>query len=206
MSGSIRMDGNTVTPLLIRNYSSSAAGGWARAIVECRVDDKNVFSISPFGNYTPGAANNKIGYVSLGFAGYNGLNLRISETNIKWGDSAIYHAGNSNLPTVPWQCSSLTANGSVEAKANLYGQSIEFLNIASSAGHGGFIDFHFNGSTEDYTSRIIEDASGQLTLRASINVTGDISTAGWCKATNGLSIGNTGVYFTHFDTVGEIDM
>ncbi len=206
ITGSIRMDGNSTTPLLIRNFSSSAAGGWTRAIVECRVDDKNAFGITPFGNYTPGAANNKIDYVSLGFAGYNGLNLRISETDIKWGDYAIYHAGNCNLPTVPWKCSSLTANGSVEAKANLYGQSLKFLNIGSSAGHGGYIDFHFNGSTENYTSRIIEDASGQLTLRASINVIGDISTAGWCKATNGLSIGNTGVYFTHFDTVGEIDM
>ena len=168
MSGSIRMDGNTVTPLLIRNYSSSAAGGWARAIVECRVDDKNAFGITPFGNYTPGAANNKIDYVSLGFAGYNGLNLRISETDIKWGDNAIYHAGNSNLPTVPWKCSSLVANGSVEAKVNLYGQSLKFLNIGSSAGHGGYIDFHFNGRTEDYTSRIIEDAKGRLSLRTSI--------------------------------------
>lgn len=164
MSGSIRMDGNTVTPLLIRNYSSQAAGGWARAIVECRVDYKNAFGITPFGNYTPGAANNKIDYVSLGFAGYNGLNLRISETDIKWGDYAIYHAGNSNLSTVPWNCSSLVANGSVEAKAKLYGQCIEFSNIASSSGHGGFIDFHFNGNTEDYTSRIIEDAKGQLSL------------------------------------------
>lgn len=117
----------------------------------------------------------------------------------------IYHAGNSNLSTVPWNCSSLTANGSVEAKANLYGQSLEFLNIASSAGHGGFIDFHFNGSTEDYTSRIIEDASGQLTLRASINVTGDISTAGWCKATNGF-YGTNGVYFRQVGSIGEISI
>ncbi len=177
MSGSIRMDGNTVTPLLIRNYSSSAAGGWARAIVECRVDDKNAFGITPFGNYTPGAANNKIDYVSLGFAGYNGLNLRISETDIKWGNSAIFHEGNSNLPTVPWKCSSLTANGSVEAKANLYGQSLKFLNIGSSAGHGGFIDFHFNGRTEDYTSRIIEDAKGRLSLRTSIVRVGTASSA-----------------------------
>ena len=164
MSGSIRMNSNIATPLLIRNYSSQAAGGWARAIVECRVDDKNAFGITPFGNYTPGAANNKIDYVSLGFAGYNGLNLRISETDIKWGYNAIYHAGNSNLSTVPWNCSSLTAKDDVTAKAGLYGQYLEFLNIGSSSGHGGFIDFHFNGSTEDYTSRIIEDAKGQLSL------------------------------------------
>lgn len=168
IKGSIRMDAPGTMPFIVRNYhlASGAGGGWARSIVECRVDDKNAFSISPFGNYTPGAANNKISYVSLGFADYGGLNLRISETDIKWGDNAIYHARNSNLPTVPWNCSSLVANGSVEAKANLYGQSLEFLNINSSANHGGFIDFHFKGDTKDYTSRIIEDENGQLTLYA----------------------------------------
>lgn len=90
--------------------------------------------------------------------------------DLAWHNGAqwnkVYHSGNSNLPTVPWKCSSLTANGSVEAKANLYGQSLEFLNISSSANHGGFIDFHFKGDTEDYTSRIIEDENGRLTLYA----------------------------------------
>lgn len=276
MSGSIRMDGRTVITPLIRNYSSTVAGGWTRAIVECRVDDKNAFSISPFGNYTPGAANNKIDYVSLGFAGYNGLNLRISETDIKWGDSAIYHAGNfidgtnyispkttlggygiedwileytadspdtfktagiyrvstvgtsgdgydfnygqvlvlrgtttsdtiaqiavpyssgnlyfrsgtlsnftdaahpwytiytsgnSNLPTVPWNCSSLVANGSITAGSQVNAVSIELGKATGTFNHGGYIDFHFNGSTEDYTSRIIESASGKLHLVASL--------------------------------------
>ena len=276
VTGSIRMDGDTIRPLLIRNYSSRYGGGWARSVLECRVDDKNAFAIMPFGDYTPGATNNKIQYVSLGFAGYDGLNLRISDTSLTWGNNAIYHAGNfidgvnyispkttlkgygiedwvlehtanspdtfqtagvyrvsdvgttgdgydfhyghvlvlrggtssdtiaqiaapyfgsdlyfrsgtisnftdaahpwwtiytsgnCNLPTIPWKCSSLTANGSVEAKASLYGQRLEFSNIGSSAGNGGYIDFHYNGSTADYTSRIIEDAAGQLTLSAGI--------------------------------------
>lgn len=80
----------------------------------------------------------------------------------------IYHAGNCNLPTVPWTCSSLVSTNDVTAKAGLYGQYLEFTSIGSSAGHGGFIDFHFNGNTADYTSRIIEDAAGQLTLCAGI--------------------------------------
>lgn len=168
ITGSIRKNGPNITPFLIYNFSNAPDGGWARSVLECRVDDKNAFRIAPFGNYTQGATNNKIQYVSLGFAEYGGLNLRISNTSLTWGDNVIYHAGNCNLPTVPWTCSSLTANGSVEAKASLYGQSLEFLNISSSANHGGFIDFHFNGSTADYTSRIIEDAAGQLTLRAGI--------------------------------------
>ena len=77
----------------------------------------------------------------------------------------IYHAGNCNLPTIPWTCWNLTATNSVTARRGVYGY-IEFSNIDSSANNGGYLDFHFNGSTADYTSRIVEDAAGQLTLRA----------------------------------------
>lgn len=41
---------------------------------------------------------------------------------------------------------------------------LEFTNPTT--GNGGYIDFHFEGSTSDYTSRIIEDASGRITLVA----------------------------------------
>lgn len=40
---------------------------------------------------------------------------------------------------------------------------IEFKTLANSQ-HGGYIDFHFNGSTADFTSRIIEDSQGVLNL------------------------------------------
>ena len=42
--------------------------------------------------------------------------------------------------------------------------SLEFNSVPSYAGHGGYIDFHFNGSNADYTSRIIEFSSGRLTI------------------------------------------
>lgn len=48
---------------------------------------------------------------------------------------------------------------------------IELSGNSSNSGHGGFIDFHYNGSTSDYTSRIIEDASGRLALNYCIYVT-----------------------------------
>ena len=210
ITGSIRMDGKTTNVPIVRNFTyidSTSQISWARHIAEIHVDGKKNFAIGGYGHkYIKDASDNKMNYAYLGFAEYDGLNLCISETDIKWGNNAIYHAGNSNLPTVPWNCSSLVANGSVEAKANLYGQSLTFLNISSSANHGGFIDFHFNGSTKDYTSRIIEDASGQLTLKAdTVNVTGDISTAGWYKATNGL-YGTNGVYFRQVGSIGEISI
>lgn len=43
--------------------------------------------------------------------------------------------------------------------------SIELRPGSSSAGNGGFIDFHYNGSTADYTSRIIESANGKLEFK-----------------------------------------
>lgn len=136
--------------------------------------------------------------------GGNADNFFMRAGNRDWKE--IYHAGNCNLPTIPWTCSSLTANLSVKARRGEFGY-IEFSNIDSSANHGGYLDFHFNGDTADYTTRIIEDAAGQLTLIAStVKATGDVKTSGWCKATNGLLIEESGVYYTHHSLFGEIDM
>jgi hypothetical protein len=48
--------------------------------------------------------------------------------------------------------------------------SIELNSAGSLSGYGGFIDFHFNGSSSDYTSRIIEDASGEINIMATTKV------------------------------------
>lgn len=207
ITGSIKLDGDypSIVPF-VRNFKSVTAGGWSRAIAEIRVDNKNAFRIAAYGSYTPNAENNKIQHAYLGFAGYDGLNLRISETSLSWGDNVIYHAGNCNLPTIPWTCSSLTATNFVSAIRGRYGL-IEFSNLDSSSGHGGYIDFHYNGSTADYTSRIIEDAASQLTLIAStVKATGDVKATGWCKATSGFLIEESGVYYTHHSQFGEIDI
>ena len=50
------------------------------------------------------------------------------------------------------------------AKDNLGLASIE-LNQNISNSHGGYIDFHYAGTTDDYTSRIIESAKGRLSLQ-----------------------------------------
>lgn len=170
LGGSAKMEGDyPLITTFIRNFKSASTSSWSRAILGFRVDDRDAFRIASYGSsYTPGAKNNKITYTYLGFADYNGLNLRISDTSLTWGNNAIYHAGNCNLPTVPWTCSSLVSTNDVTAKTGLYGRYLEFSNITSSAGHGGFIDFHFNGNTADYTSRIIEDASGQITIKAGV--------------------------------------
>ena len=42
--------------------------------------------------------------------------------------------------------------------------SIELNRNGEAKSHGGYIDFHFGGNTEDYTSRIMESSSGVVTL------------------------------------------
>ena len=51
--------------------------------------------------------------------------------------------------------------------------SIELNSDGSLEGYGGFVDFHYNGSSSDYTSRILETASGVLTIN---NMTFNAST------------------------------
>ena len=56
-------------------------------------------------------------------------------------------------------------SGHAHKGVNINPSSIE-VDPGASAGHGGYIDFHYNGSTADYTSRIIESASGKISISA----------------------------------------
>ena len=88
--------------------------------------------------------------------------------------------------------SSGVVNGSIEA-GNSGGaisgfHSIELNSNGTLSGYGGFIDFHFNGSSSDYTSRIIEDASGRLFLDASVGVRIGSALLSWDSTNNALKI------------------
>lgn len=60
--------------------------------------------------------------------------------------------------------------------------------LPSTAGYGGAIDFHFNGDTRDYTTRIIESQSGRL------GVYGNFDVSGWIQCSDGLWIAGGGLY------------
>ena len=60
-----------------------------------------------------------------------------------------------------WKYFMPMAGGTMEDGAGISNvNNIELAPSTSSAGNGGCIDFHYNRSTADYTSRIIEDSSG----------------------------------------------
>ena len=67
--------------------------------------------------------------------------------------------------------STISCTSTIACNGGLWGPCIEFGNMGSSAGHGGYLDFHFNGSSADYTTRIIEGASGVLTCSGTFSAT-----------------------------------
>lgn len=105
-----------------------------------------------------------------------GPNLRISDSTLTWGDNTIYHSGNCNFPTTPWNCSTLFAENSVSTIKGEF-RYIEFSKTNRYSNNGGYINFHYNGSTADYTSRIIEDASGQLTVIGKLRIGSEYTTS-----------------------------
>nr|CAI9751878.1 tail fiber protein [Caudoviricetes sp.] len=50
--------------------------------------------------------------------------------------------------------------------------------LPSTVGHGGYIDFHYQGSTNDYTSRLIENGKGVIRDEGSFVTTGYLQTFG----------------------------
>lgn len=62
------------------------------------------------------------------------------------------------------------------------------LGTKATVNHGGYIDFHFHGSEEDYTSRIIESVKGRLSAIS------DLDVSGWLQCSNGFWIAGGGLY------------
>ena len=76
-----------------------------------------------------------------------------------WGQSW------SNHGSVSGSISAGSSGGSI----NQF-HAIELNTHGSLSGYGGLIDFHFNGSSSDYTSRIIEETSGVVRLYGKLQI------------------------------------
>ena len=101
----------------------------------------------------------------------------LSQLEIGSSGQVLQSGGSSAAPSWITATSANTANTIVKRDSNgkfntVYMESwaIE-LKPNSGVSHGGYIDFHYNGSTSDYTSRIIESSSGTITVEG--NLTAD---------------------------------
>ena len=141
-------------------WGNHANAGYLTGITSQMVTD--ALGYTPLSGITSAMVTTALGYTPL------------SNATTFWGQTA----------------SNGVVSGSIEAGlsgGSISGfHSIEFNTHGSLSDYGGFIDFHFDGSSSDYTSRIIEDASGRLYLSAPNGVRIGNAVLKWDSTNNAL--------------------
>ena len=124
----------------------------------------------------PGTANYG-GYLYFGDGSYAYI-CEPSDDSLQYkvgtSKTHIFTVGTTNRMEV--NNSGMTVNGGLSITGFIDGATnIELKPSSSSAGNGGYIDFHYNGSTSDYTSRIIEESSGTVKLYGNFVASGGVT-------------------------------
>jgi len=88
--------------------------------------------------------------------------LKLTTARTIWGQN---FDGSENVTGNMSDVLNIAMTGSISGT-----QSIEMNTNGVAAYHGGFIDFHYGGSNVDYSSRIIEEVSGRLTIQSKATV------------------------------------
>ena len=95
---------------------------------------------------------------------WNNKQDAISDLSTIRSNATNGQAAYTKINAATWWGRQLDSNNQVKGGLQ-YVEYIEFNNT-SGAGHGGHLDFHFNGSSDDYTSRIIESSIGKLSVNS----------------------------------------
>ena len=127
-----------------------------------------------FGNVRikPGS-NNYGGYLYFGDGSYAYICEPTDDSlQYKVGSSKthIFTVGTTNRMEV--NNSGLTVNGGLSINGFIDGATNIEL---KGSGNGGYLDFHYNSSTSDYTSRIIEESSGTVKLYGNFVASGGVT-------------------------------
>ena len=88
---------------------------------------------------------------------YSNTSSGIASNNVQGAIDNLYTAA-SNYSAIDTK---------VDVLERTYSKDTINFRPPTSVNHGGYIDFHYNNSTSDYTSRIIEDTQGRLNFIAS---------------------------------------
>lgn len=95
-------------------------------------------------------------------------NLPVSGATIAtWGEAFVRNTGeNETIAGNKTFTGTTTCTNDLEMSGKKISNpaGIEMAPAADDAGNGGYIDFHYNKSSENYTSRIIESSSGTISV------------------------------------------
>lgn len=97
-------------------------------------------------------------------------NTTISLNDVSYTNAGTTQNANAALAALTTKLNNLdsrmtTITNTMNNKLSTTPWNIEF-GTGSGATYGGYVDFHFNGSGDDYTSRIIENANGVIDIKA----------------------------------------
>jgi hypothetical protein len=110
-----------------------------------------------------GAVSDRLGTLEGYFtSGSAKTALKLATARTIWGQN---FDGSANVSGNMSDVLNIAMTGSISGT-----QSIEMNTNGAAAGHGGFIDFHYGGSDVDYSSRIIEEVSGRITIQSRATV------------------------------------
>ena len=153
----------------------------------------------------PGSANYG-GYLYFGDGTYAYI-CEPSDDNLQYkvGSSKThtFTVGSTDRFTI--SSTGVTINGGMSLSGFIDGATnIELKPSSSLAGNGGYIDFHYNQSSSDYTARIIEDASGRIFIDASAGLRIGDCVITWDATNNALKIQKTNGSAANFYATGGV--
>lgn len=186
----------TITGAILKGAAVSCSG--PAGVMELRKGGLNGFYVTEKNNYryTYGCAYTATS-LSLDYTKESLTDVDVQKVYVLYADSSGVNIGNLakfslDEKNVTFSCQT-TFNDTLIAKGlsvgDIYATSISVQNSGVELyGSTPFIDFHFDKSNTDYTSRIIELESGKL------NVNGAVFTNGGTIWGTGLTIAGTGTF------------
>ena len=121
------LSGGTLTLDGVISKKAYVGGDWARQILRFENSTASIRAVlGAFG------ASDSISYMYLGFNAFDANNLRVYSDKVQFGNSLIYHSGNSNSSSVAWAASTFTEGGVL--------LSNKYLGISAKAANSDLFD------------------------------------------------------------------
>ena len=231
-NGTITLGSNTITPLTSFTETDPTVPAWAKASTkpsysfselsgtvaynqlptlywaDVAVSNASDNNTSPqFGSIRlrPGTANYG-GYLYFGDGTYAYI-CEPSDDNLQYkvGSSKTHTFTVGSTDRMVISSTGLTVTGGMSLSGFIDGATnIELKPSSSLAGNGGYIDFHYNQSSSDYTARIIEDASGRIFIDASAGLRIGDCVITWDSTNNALKIQKVNGNAANFYATGGV--